>query len=680
MDPVVLEQVAEIFASLPDADTALRKFLALVRDAAGTPWGAVYLRDDARGVFARWREDASTPPLDLPAPLVDSIFAARAHVFLPLREARLAGLAAAEAGLVGGAQATAAFALRHRGLLGGILGLGLAEARPLPEAIMRTLAAVAAFPAAAIEHARTREVNERRARLALLLRQFGERVLSTADVALHRLILETALALTGSAEAAITELIDDRLRVVAAIGKSARYVGETAPVAAFHEALSSTEPHLVPDAAAADPTLLLTRLARDSGTGSFIALPMRHDGRVFGHLFAGAAEPHRLRAEEVEAMRILASMAAAVLEQRSAQAAAAEQARRLDATIEHLPILVEVFGPDGAPVQSNAAARALRRRLGIDRGRADALFGGMRHLALDGRALDPAALPPAVALRGGQPAPQEMLLVDPAGARRATLSVAAAPIRAADGGVEAVVVGCQDVGKLHELAEAKDRFLRVASHELRTPITALRATTQLISLDTAGMANPQRRSALVDRVDRQSARLVRLVDQLLDSARLDAAELPLQRTRVELVALCRDVLDGTIAAEGRRVVLRAAAPVVGVWDPLRIEQVLTNLVSNAVRYGAPDGEVVVQVVEADGRALVSVSDRGIGIPAHQLDQLFVPFFRGANAQRRHGGGLGLGLHIAHQIVRRHGGAIRVRSRENEGSVFTVELPLDAPAG
>jgi signal transduction histidine kinase len=239
------------------------------------------------------------------------------------------------------------------------------------------------------------------------------------------------------------------------------------------------------------------------------------------------------------------------------------------------------------------------------------------------------------------------------------------------------VLACQDVSALHELAQEKDRFLSVAAHELRTPLTALHATTQLIEIDPGAFESPDRRVQVLARIRRQTGRLVRLVEQLLDSVRVQSGELPLKPASVDLVALCRDVVDMTMPAAGPRALVVADGPVVGRWDPVRIEQVVTNLVSNAVRYSPAGGEIIVRVHADAARALVSVHDQGIGIPEAQQEMLFTPFFRGSNAQRSHAGGLGLGLHIAQEIVRRHGGSIRVDSRENDGTTFTVELPLGA---
>jgi signal transduction histidine kinase len=410
-----------------------------------------------------------------------------------------------------------------------------------------------------------------------------------------------------------------------------------------------------------------------------MALAMRQQDRVFGHLFAGAAEAHRYRAEELEAMRILASMAAALLEQRHVQSVADQQARRLADTIEHLPILIEVFDGRGDFVLGNAASRVVRRRLKLPRGTATNPCEGFVVTRLDGQPLSAADLPPAQALAGAHPAPREIIFARADGARVATALVVAEPIFAADGKtVESVVLACQDVTRLHELAQEKERFLRVAAHELRTPLTALHATTQLIDVDPEAFEDRGRREMVLARLRRQSLRLVRLVEQLLDSVRVQG-ELSLHPSDVDLAALTRDVVDMSFAGEGPVTIIDACAPVVGRWDPVRIEQVLTNLLSNAVRYSPPDGTIQVLVARDGDLARLTVSDQGIGIPAGQLDQLFTPFFRGDNAQRANGGGLGLGLHIAREIVRRHGGTIHVESRENGGTTFTVLLPLGGAA-
>jgi signal transduction histidine kinase len=676
VEVAVLEAVAEIFASLRDVDEALARFLTMARTTAGSIFGGIYLRDETRGEFCRWQEHDATPSLHLPVAFVEGFFAGVDHLTLSLDEPRFDGVAAVERARAAGIHATIGLPMRHGDALLGLLGLGFASLADVPSDKLRLLAALARFPAAAIAHARTQEIADRRARLADGLRRFGERALGTLDVAaLHRLILDTTVELTGSDQASITEVQGGLVRVVAGVGKDAALVGMTAPAEALREALGD-EPYVVADVAAGDTSKMLVRLALKHGAGSFMVLAMRHQERVFGHLFAGAARAHCYPAETVEAMRILASMAAAVLEQRSAHADAERQAGRLAATIEHLPMFIEVYDGSGALVRSNAAARAIRVRFGTPATTALRCCGELTLTQLDGTPIAAEDLPPAEALRGVRPSRREVVVTRD-GERLATVLMAAAPIRAPDGGgVEAVVLACQDVSALHELAQEKDRFLSVAAHELRTPLTALHATTQLIEVDPGALDDATRRGEVLARIRRQTGRLVRLVEQLLDSVRAQAGELPLQPSEIDLVALCRDLAEVTMPIGGPRAVVVADGPVIGRWDPVRLEQVVTNLLSNAVRYSPVDGVVTIGV-RADGdRALLSVRDAGIGIPEAQREMLFTPFFRGSNAQRSHAGGLGLGLHIAQEIVRRHGGSIRVDSRENDGTTFTVELPLD----
>jgi signal transduction histidine kinase len=247
-----------------------------------------------------------------------------------------------------------------------------------------------------------------------------------------------------------------------------------------------------------------------------------------------------------------------------------------------------------------------------------------------------------------------------------------------DGEVSAVVTGFQDVTALRELADARDRFLRIASHELRSPITALRATTSLLDLDPQAIADPERRGLMLTRIHRQVDRLIKLVEQLLDSSRARAGVLPIEPTECDLVELAREAIALAASASpgaSARITLEADRALPGVWDPLRIEQVITNLTANALRYSSPDSPVqlTARAVGADHVEL-SVIDRGIGIPRAELDRVFSPFFRASNALRDHHTGLGLGLHVASEIVRRHGGRLSVESVLGEGSRFIAILP------
>jgi two-component system OmpR family sensor kinase len=235
--------------------------------------------------------------------------------------------------------------------------------------------------------------------------------------------------------------------------------------------------------------------------------------------------------------------------------------------------------------------------------------------------------------------------------------------------------------ELKDAVRAREEFISVASHELRTPLTPLKgfASLTLQWLEKNGDF-PERERLLkaLRSMARQTERLARLVDDLLDTARIQGGRFELERQRVDLVPLLQEVLERfeVRAESGLAFELRIPGHTVeGDWDAPRLDQVLTNLVSNAVRYSPQGGTVRMSLEEEDHHIVVHVKDEGIGIPAESLPGLFRPFARASNAQARHYGGLGLGLFICREIVERHGGTIWAESEgAQRGSSFHVRLP------
>jgi signal transduction histidine kinase len=228
-----------------------------------------------------------------------------------------------------------------------------------------------------------------------------------------------------------------------------------------------------------------------------------------------------------------------------------------------------------------------------------------------------------------------------------------------------------------EAIRARDEFLSVASHELNTPLATL--TLQLDEILLRARNNdrdlPDRGVVLARR---QVERLSRLVSNLLDVSRITSEQIQLRIADVDLAVITREVLDqfaAEMARAGCTTEIEASRPVMGRWDPLRIEQVIANLLSNACKYGA--GKPIRVEVGLDGKlARLSVRDHGIGIAPADRERIFERFERAASA--RHYGGLGLGLYITRQVVEAHGGTIRVASHAGAGSTFSVELPLETP--
>ncbi|HVH46974.1 MAG TPA: HAMP domain-containing sensor histidine kinase [Labilithrix sp.] len=214
----------------------------------------------------------------------------------------------------------------------------------------------------------------------------------------------------------------------------------------------------------------------------------------------------------------------------------------------------------------------------------------------------------------------------------------------------------------------RDDFIRIASHELATPVTSMKLA--LSRLEKSERSD--RDASALTILQRQVRRLEHLVTEMLDTTRLQIGRVKLARERVDLVELVRTTID-SLATEGRPVELRGAASVVGMWDAARLEQVVVNLLSNSIKYG--EGRLItVDVTEGDGRGRLVVRDQGIGISAEAKKRLFNPFERGVSVE--HYGGLGLGLYIARRIVLMHGGTISAESDLGKGATFVVELPLD----
>ncbi len=225
-----------------------------------------------------------------------------------------------------------------------------------------------------------------------------------------------------------------------------------------------------------------------------------------------------------------------------------------------------------------------------------------------------------------------------------------------------------------EAARMRNDFLSIASHEMRTPLTPLRLRLERLHRTLAR----EEQAPLAEQValcQRQVGRMARLVETLLDVSRLMAGKLELQWECVDLMELVKDAItsnEDTLAREGCELELRAEAPVVARVDRGRLEQVLENLLGNAIKYGP--GKPIQVSVEVEGEvARLRVRDHGIGISPEDTGRIFERFERAVPL--RHYGGLGLGLYITREIVEAHQGRIRVESTPGEGSTFTVELPL-----
>lgn len=238
-----------------------------------------------------------------------------------------------------------------------------------------------------------------------------------------------------------------------------------------------------------------------------------------------------------------------------------------------------------------------------------------------------------------------------------------------------------EIAERKRAEEIRDEFLSVAAHELKTPITSLRGFAQLLlhQIEGRGRPDPAALSAGLAAIDRQSQKLSRLVSQLLDVSRLEAGRLVLERAPTDLVALARATVEAARASTTRHEMrLRATGTVIAVVDPLRLEQVLTNLLDNAVKYSPHGGPVEVEIAEAGSAVEIVVTDRGIGVPPEHRDRVLDRFYQAHPDHRL--GGMGLGLYISQQIVELHAGRLSMEHPATGGTRVRVTLPRGELAG
>ncbi|EPA97220.1 hybrid sensor histidine kinase/response regulator [Pseudomonas sp. G5(2012)] len=233
--------------------------------------------------------------------------------------------------------------------------------------------------------------------------------------------------------------------------------------------------------------------------------------------------------------------------------------------------------------------------------------------------------------------------------------------------------------ELEQAVRMRDDFMSIVAHEVRTPLNGLILETQLrkmhLARDNAAAFTLDKMHAMVDRDERQIKSLIRLIEDMLDVSRIRTGKLSIRPTHFDLAALVRGLLHNfapQIEAAETSVSLDAEQSVMGDWDEFRIEQVISNLLTNALRYGAKS-PINLKVYSENGEARVEVRDFGIGISEENQQRIFQQFERvSANHVAT---GLGLGLFISEQIVAAHGGTITVESRIGEGALFRVCLPL-----
>lgn len=373
------------------------------------------------------------------------------------------------------------------------------------------------------------------------------------------------------------------------------------------------------------------------------------------------------------------------------------EARRalLQMLLDELPSSVYlVRGQDARLVLANHAATALwGASWQVGEAMADFLKdNGIRLLKFDGRVLAPEEYITLRAVRHGETVRHYQEIIRYADGTTVPVLVNAVALNADelslvpsqgshDRSEPAALVVHQDVTALKEAERLKDDFIGIAAHELRSPLAILKGFAQMLIVQTARGKGPDLadwQMEALQGIDQATLRMVELIEDLLDVTRLQAGRLELYIEPVDMVALLQRVITRLqITTERHTLALHTELEhLVVEVDPRRIEQVLHNVLNNAIKY-SPEGGLINVSISRDPEtpsALISVKDRGIGIPTDQQAGVFGRFVRAGNARELGIGGTGLGLYLCRELVERHGGRIWFESAENQGTTFFITLP------
>jgi len=406
---------------------------------------------------------------------------------------------------------------------------------------------------------------------------------------------------------------------------------------------------------------------------SAMIVPLRLEGQVIGALNFGHEESEQYTEADLEWAAVLARQIETSLHYSKLLTTIARQKNQLEALIGASDAAIMLVGPDGVILYANAE---MARLIGVQRPALRSIDLEVVHELLGRGLTDRRALEAQQrALAGHEPLRD---VVEFSGPRRAIYQRVVAPVGEAGGGRIGHIVLYRDVTLEAEADRLKSEFVSVVSHELRTPMTSVKASLGLLLGGAAGALEPTARE-LLEIALRNADRLIRLVNDLLDLSRIRAGRLDLTPEPVALadpVRAALETLRATAAEQGVRLETTPSPEPLDVMGvPDRLEQLVVNLVSNAVKFSPPGGAVAIRWWRDKAAAILEVADQGAGIPAERLHEIFEPFRQLDSSMTRQHGGAGLGLAICEGIVQALNGHIWAESEPGKGARFYVRLPL-----
>ncbi len=353
----------------------------------------------------------------------------------------------------------------------------------------------------------------------------------------------------------------------------------------------------------------------------------------------------------------------------------ANEKKRLRTIIQQLPVGVLITDSKGRVVQANKQVDAIlgvKIPLGFMSGKDPALVSGEQ----DGKPVALIQSPLARTIATGKPVVGKEFMITRKDGKQVYVQLSATAIHNKKGKIIAAAEIINDITQQKELEARKDDFVNMASHELKTPVTSMKLYIDSL-MKRVKEYDDERALKILMGIKNQTNRLQELVNDLLDVSRLQTGKLSLTKEQFRIDSLIIETIDGLQEAAGNRTIkfLGKRAMTVSA-DRFRISQVLTNLLTNAIKYSPESKDIIVRLNRDGSNVVVSVQDDGMGIAKEQQKKIFEKLYQVTDSKGKTFPGLGMGLYISKEIVKRHSGQIWVESEKGKGSTFYVSLPSE----
>jgi PAS domain S-box-containing protein len=398
---------------------------------------------------------------------------------------------------------------------------------------------------------------------------------------------------------------------------------------------------------------------------NFSYRPLLEDGKIIGVM--------DLAVEVTDQVHVRQSLEAIIIEKTELAKSLRSSEQRLQGILDTMAEGVGIIDASGKMVYANPMAQ---RILGLDEQEIKKrTFGdkSWQNLRLDGSLLPDEEHPMAIMMQTAQPVYDQEIGVQPPDADRMYISINAAPIFDDAGKLSGGIGTFMDVTNRRKMMMQKEDFISVASHELKTPVTTLKATLQLLT-KIQDMGKPELLKTMISQANKSMGKLNKLISELLDTNRISQGHLQIHKTNFnigELIHECSQHIRGT---DRHEVIIKGDLGLEINADEQQLEQVLLNFISNAAKYAPASDEIVIEVIKQDHAARISITDKGPGISPEKIPYVFDRYYR-VNHDSIQVSGLGLGLFICAEIIKKHGGEIGVNSQLGQGSTFWFTVPI-----